>query len=273
MKNILVPIDFSKVSENALNYAIDLANSTKSRLTLMHVYVSPIYVGNTLDLLPSPEKMEKEFILAMEELRQNILQKNKHLEISIYCTPGMVPEQVEKYAETHEIDLIIIGTQGRNYLEERMLGSTASSMIRTSAFPIMTIDRNVHFRAPGKILLATDFKELESTTILKPLKELAALFSSHLYILNVVEENTINSSPAEIAAGFGLNHTLKQFHHTFFYSRNEDIVKGINEFTEQHKMDMVVMIPHHHSFISRLFIEPQTHKMAFHSKVPLLTLH
>ncbi|MGV3611900.1 MAG: hypothetical protein ACO1N0_13170 [Fluviicola sp.] len=36
---------------------------------------------------------------------------------------------------------------------------------------------------------------------------------------------------------------------------------------------MVVIVPHHHSIISRIFNESQTHKMVFHSKVPLLTLH
>lgn len=273
MKNILVPIDFSKVSENALDYAVELAQRAKAKITLMHVYISSVYVSDVLYMLPSPEEMEKGFMRRMEKMRKAILKKHPQLEISCHCKSGIIAEEVESYAGIHEINLIIIGTQGANYLTERILGSTATTLIRTSFFPIMTIDHDVHFKDIGKILLATDFIEMDTTTLLNPLKEIVKLFEAHLCILNIVRKDTIESSDSEISAGFKLNHELKHIHRTFFYSHHEDIVEGINEFAIQHKMDMIVMIPHHHSIMSRLFTEPQTHKMAFHSKVPLLTLH
>ena len=273
MKKILVPVDFSEISDNALDYAVELAQTASASITLLHVYLPPVFVSDTLNMLPSPARMEQEFLLKMDRIRQTILKKHAHLDISCCCAPGIAVDEIDCYAKAHAIDLIVVGTQGAGYLEEKIFGSTAASLIRMASCSVMTIDKNVHFKAPECILLATDFIETDTNSLLNPLKELAALFGSHIYILNIIKRITIESSAGEIAAGFELDHTLKHFHHTFFYSSHEEVTEGVNEFTEQHKMDMIVMIPHRHSIISRLFTEPQTHKMAFHSKVPLLTLH
>lgn len=273
MKKILVPVDFSETSENALDYAVEIAQAGKAKLALLHVYLSPVFVSDTFNMLPTSEQMETNFLKRLEKLRQKILEKHKDLEVSCYCVAGIPVDEIDCYAQAKDMNLIVVGTQGTGYLEEKIFGSTAASLIRKASCSVMTIDKGVRFRVPDRILLATDFVETDTTSLLNPLKELAGLFSSHLYILNVVKRNVIKSSASEIAAGFELDHSLKHFHHTFFYSKHEDVVEGINEFVDQHKMDMIVMIPHRHSIISRLFSEPHTYKMAFHSKVPLLTLH
>ena len=273
MKKILVPVDFSEVSKNALNYAVELADANEASITLIHVYLPPGLVNDSMEMLDTPERIERESMLKMNKIRETIETKYQHLKVSCYCTSGVTRDEINRHAKEHNMNLIVLGTQGAGYLEEKILGSTAASLIRMASCPVMAIDKKVHFNVPRKILLATDFVQLETTTILKPLKELVTLFSSELCILNIIEKNTINPSSSEIAAGFELDHTFKQFHHTFFYAKNEEVVDGINEFTEQHNIDMVVMIPHHHSIISRLFKEPITHKMAYQSKVPLLTLH
>jgi nucleotide-binding universal stress UspA family protein len=100
------------------------------------------------------------------------------------------------------------------------------------------------------------------------------LFKSHIFIFNVVKsELQAVSSISKAVDGMKLAHALENAEHSFHYSENEDILEGINKFVLEKKIDMVVMIPHKHSPLHNLFHESETKKMAFHTRIPLLTLN
>ncbi len=138
----------------------------------------------------------------------------------------------------------------------------------------MAIDEHVRFKTPKKIVLACDYIETENNSILKPLKQLADLFNSHVYVLNVVDNSeTSPKIPEAVSDHDKLENSLADIKHSFHYLQNENVIDGINTFIVERKMDMVVMIPRKHSVFKRVFSEPNTKQMAFHTKVPLLTLH
>jgi hypothetical protein len=89
----------------------------------------------------------------------------------------------------------------------------------------------------------------------------------------VVRELETVSIKNKTTADTKFNHLLKNIHHSFYDIKNEDVINGINDFVEEQKMDMVVMIPQTHSGFKNLFTEPHTKRMAFHIKTPLLALH
>lgn len=273
MKKILVPTDFSVLSENALDYAVQLAKKTEAELLLFHVCFIPVPMYDPLVILPSEQQIEKEALASLEKLNKRISKSNPDLKVSYSTLSGTADEEIRKYAEKEKVDFIVIGNQGAGYFEERVLGSTASLLIRKSKTPVLVIDKEVKFKEPKNIVLAVDFAETDNTTVLKPLKQLATFFKSHVQVLNVFPQSQAIPTLGEIAESFKLIHSLKFIHHTFFYRENTDVVAGINDFVAKHDIDMVVMIARNHSAIKRLFHEPHTKAMAFHSEVPLLTLH
>lgn len=273
MKKILVPTDFSTLSDNGLDYAVQLAKKTEAELLLFHAYFVPVPMYDPLVIVPSGKEIEKEALSSLEKLHQSVLKANPELKVSYNTMPGAPDDEIIEYAQKEQVDLIVVGTQGAGYLEERIIGSTASLLIRKSKIPVIVIDKTVKFREPKNIVLAVDFAETDNTTVLKPLKDLAKFFKSHVHVLNVFPESQAVPTLGEIAESFRLIHSLKYVHHTFFYRENTNVIDGINDFVEKHDIDLVVMIARNHSVISRLFREPHTKAMAFHSKVPLLTLH
>ena len=78
---------------------------------------------------------------------------------------------------------------------------------------------------------------------------------------------------SEAIEGMRLDQWLKGIKHSFQYIESDDAVDGINRFVKENMADMVVMIARNHTILERLFKEPNTKKMAFHSVVPLLTVH
>ena len=272
MKKILVPTDFSELAENALKYAAQLAKRTDAELLLLHVYTIPVFTENPI-LMNDNQYLEEQAIRGLEEAKQSVEELNSGLKVSFDARVGFPIDIIAVHAEEHHADIIIMGTQGTGYVHERMMGSTASALIRKVGIPVMVIDKHVQFREPKNIVLAVDYKETDNRSVLKPLRNLVERFHSHVCVLNVYSD--ANSIPTydEIDENFRLDKALKGIEHTFFEVNNPDAMQAINDFVKKQNIDMITIISRKHYLIGRIFREPFTQKMAFHSEVPFLALH
>jgi nucleotide-binding universal stress UspA family protein len=272
MKKILVPVDFSKVSMNAVNYAAHLAMQSGTRMQLFYVCFAPGLIStNTTIELPSADQLRREGIEDLEKLKRKLTKRHEGIRIDCECVCGFPVDEIRLYAEKNKFDLIVMGTQGAGFLSERFLGSTTTSLIGHCVTPVLAIDRKVRFRPAKRIVFATDFVETRPQ-VLKPLKDLAKLFGAEIFILNIVVEPVVAPTMEEMIAAYKLDRSLQNVHHTFFYKHSPHVVESLNDFISLHKMDMVVMVSRRHSFFSRLLQEPHTKQMAFHAKVPVLAL-
>lgn len=272
MKTILVPTDFSKVSKNAIDYAVEIAQRMKAKLILFHVYI-PVVAADVAVVLPSLDEMGKDCMVELKKIEKSLSLKHKGLQIECACKCGFVVNEINQFAKEKEIDLIVMGMQGAGYLSEKLVGSNTTMLMRNSKRPVLAIDKHVKFRSIKKIALACDYEDIPNKSILNPLKELTRFFKSHVYILNVVPELEVVPSAQQAVSGIKLNRAMEDVNHSFHNTENENVIDGINDFVTEGKMDMVVMIPHKHSVLKTIFNEPNTKRMAFHSHVPLLALH
>lgn len=272
MKNILVPTDFSKSAANALDYAIEIAQLTDSNLILFHAYQLPLE-ANEISVTPPVEEIEKQIIKNLKKIERYITKNSKGINVHLEYKFGFPVEEIKLCAEKNKVDLIIMGLHGAGFLKEKLIGSVATVLIKNSRCPVMIINQNVKFRTLKKITFAFDYTEIKDRSILNPVIDFTNLFKSHIYIFNVVKSQLqAVSSISKAVDGMKLAHALQNAEHSFHYSENEDIVEGINRFVLENKIDLVVMVPHKHSPLHNLFNPSQTKKMAFHTRIPLLTL-
>lgn len=273
MKTILVPTDFSKIAQNAIDYAIEIAKRTSSKLILFHVYQLPI-TPTEVPIIYPVDQIEKDILEDLHKIEKQIFAKHgKNIPIECQFTTGFPADKIKLYSKKKKVDLIVIGMQGAGYLTEKLIGSVTTSLIRDSRCPVLVIDKHVKFKPIKKIALAYDYKEGTNKSTFDTMKEIANLFDSYVYVLNVVQELETIPAVNEAVAGIKLNHSLEDIKHSFHATKNEDVVEGINEFVDDKKIDMIVMIPRMHSILKTLFVEPHTKRMAFHTKTALLALH
>jgi len=274
MKTILVPTDFSTVSENAVNYAAEIAKATNAKLILFHVYQMPIIATEVPIVLPNIEELERDCMEGLLRISIRLHSKLSTTNIECIVKCGLPVDEINLYTQNSKIDLIVMGMRGAGYLTEKLIGSVTTSLIQKSNCPVLVVAEQVRFKQIHKIVLACDYNDTENKKVLEPLKEFAKLFKSHVYVLNVVRKSEPLEPLTEVVSDFiKLEHSLAETPHSFHYLSNEEIVTGINEFVTEGKMDLVVMIPRKHSVLKNIFNEPNTKKMAFHSKVPLLAIH
>jgi len=274
MKTILAPTDFSRTARNAINYAAEIARRTRSRLILLHAYHQPVIIAEAPIVMPMPADLEKDCMKRLKKIRYDLLTKHgRQLDVELICVNGLAVDIIEEYSKKNKTNLIVVGTHGAGYLEEKLLGSVTSALIKSSITPVLSVAAKVKFKSIKNIVLASDYERLESETALDPLKELASFFKSHIYILNITSEKNGLPTVSQAVQGLRLEHILEGHSHSFHSVTNKNVVNGINEFVNTHRMDMTVMLPRHRSFIQSIFKKSNSKAMAFHTETPLLTIH
>jgi nucleotide-binding universal stress UspA family protein len=140
-KHILVPTDFSDVSQRALEYAKILAKQGDSELLLVHV-------DPPVNLITPPEAawIDQSEIQAMheEQLQQCgaelIAEGYRTLAISL---SGPLYDQLLSAIEEYKVDLIVLGSHGRKGMDRLLLGSDAEALLRHARCPVLSVGPSV----------------------------------------------------------------------------------------------------------------------------------
>ncbi len=147
LRRLLVPVDFSPHSEQALRYAAALADKFGAELFLLHVFQDlTIYqtevVSGAPPIVPPVEQLTASARGEMERLvRDKQLGRfPAHTEI----IEGAPVEEIVDYARDKNIDLIVMGTHGRGWLAHALLGSVAEKVVRKAPCPVLTVRLKEH---------------------------------------------------------------------------------------------------------------------------------
>ena len=140
-KTILFATDFSEGSDFAFQAALSLARKYDGKLIVIHVINEPVDLRGFYVPHISFDKLEEEIEQGAEKLMEKFCRTHMQ-DFSNYEThvlPGIPYDEIIKRAETHNADLIVLGTHGRTGLDHVLFGSTAEKVVRKSPIPVMTI--------------------------------------------------------------------------------------------------------------------------------------
>lgn len=138
---IVVPIDFSTHSEEALRYAQSLAQALDASLHLIHVV--DVMAGawgtefSTVDLSGLQAEMIEDAERRMTVTRGALASKLVPVDSSVIIGPPAIA--IADRAATLGADLIVMGTHGRTGLPHLMMGSVAERVMRIAPCPVLTI--------------------------------------------------------------------------------------------------------------------------------------
>ncbi len=146
IQRILVPIDFSEHSKNALKYAIPFAQKFKASIDLIYVVEPTIYPADfSFGQIGFPNIEEEMRTRGSAEL-ENLITKEvagKVISRKIVRT-GKPFYEINQYALEENISLIIIATHGHTGMEQILFGSTAEKVVRKAPCPVLVVRSGEH---------------------------------------------------------------------------------------------------------------------------------
>jgi len=140
IKKILVPTDFSKPAELALEAAITLARKFDAAIVLMHAYQVPVYpYPLAANAMVTPTDLVEHIERAAQTALETATASHGACGVRITTTlkAGVPWEQIIRTAREIEAGLIVIGSRGLRGLPRALLGSTAERVVRYSPIPVM----------------------------------------------------------------------------------------------------------------------------------------
>jgi nucleotide-binding universal stress UspA family protein len=141
IRHILCPVDFSRTADAALSRAGMLARRFGAELTVLHVVYDPLDVACLHIPHPPLEQLREEMIKEAERTLQGRVRRTLRLVPRARTAVVVGPpfQEIVRYARDHQVDLIVMGTQGLTGLDHLIMGSTAARVIRTAPCPVLSI--------------------------------------------------------------------------------------------------------------------------------------
>lgn len=272
MKTILVPIDFSKCANNAMMYALELAQRCGASVTALFVVYPNEGVNNSMYDAFFIDDYVKERIEGMRQWVQKFTQSPhlKFVEIQTECRVGFPVSTICQTAEDLNASLIVMGTTGATGLQSMLIGSTAAGVLSGSKTPVLVVPPQAVFRNFARFALATDFKMPVSRSAMQTLREVLNLQHTGLNVIHVLSHPDDQPNPRHEES---LSQKLGTIPHDFHYIHDDNVPQAVHNFLESTECNGLVTVAHEHSWTHRLFNKSVSRSLAHHTTVPMLVLH
>ena len=142
---VLVAVDFSAPSAAALRWAVDAAAKMQAPLEILHVVHDPAsHPGyyRKVDAPGGPERIEDAAWRKMKKFLKKVARQAPDVDLDNakrLLVQGLPVNRILETAETHDAQLIVMGSQGRTGLPHLMIGSKAERVVQLSPIPVTIV--------------------------------------------------------------------------------------------------------------------------------------
>jgi nucleotide-binding universal stress UspA family protein len=280
MKKILVPTDFSKPAQIAVDVAADIAKKSNAEVILLHVIeeasstsfniVGEVSADSAADCddkiftMKLIERAKKQMAKIVEDTKAAGVKVRQELRMGtpFHGMRAIITEQ--------KVDLVVMGTAGHSKLEEMIIGSNTEKVVRHSNCPVLTVHKK-----PAK----SDFKNIVYATGMSKDEE---VFSRIIRRTQQVYDSTVHLVRINTPGNFQRDTVVKKYMNDFAkklqlknYTINvfNDLTEeeGIVYFADSINADMIAMATHGRTGFAHVLAGSIAEDVVTHSKRPVLT--
>ncbi len=256
--NILIPTDFSTLSEQALLMADKLSEKLPLKIHLLHVIE-----GDNHNLSEAVDLAGSHF---------NSLQKTgKNIEFHIKT--GLLTDQIHLAAYEIEADLVIMGTKTSDDFTEFISGWEAQQLSENYKVPVIKLrpgTDNMNLKLTN-ILLITDFEYFGKGRQINLIKRIVEAFNGTIHLLQILKESDeryIDLIEAQMNF-FAKEHHFERFEIHLY--RDYQVAGSIQNFNKEAEMDMVCIRTQDSKGIGHLLFGSIAEGLIIHTQKPVLT--
>ncbi len=301
---ILVPLDGSAFSEQALPSAQALARRAHAVLHLVQVHIPIVttYVDGLLldDVDPQVEAdMRRQEQAYLEQLRKRVA-GNGNISVSTALLDAPLMPALIEYQQTHNIDVMVMTTHGRGGFARFWLGSTADTLVRESKVPILLLRPDESLAKPvlvstcKQIMIPLD-GSAEAEAILGCVVAFGTHMDSRYTLLRVVEPYMlVGYDPVLYAGGPGVEAEAEEHAAASNYLEQvadrlhrqgvqgpilqrvvygQQAASAILQDAREHAIDAIAMATHGRHGPGRLLLGSTADKVIRGTHLPVLVFH
>jgi len=272
-KRILVPVDFSVQSENALKTAVFYHKTYGYDIVVVHM----LEMSNSLVTRKSLSAKETVFYLKYAEQQFNDFLDKEYLEdveLTTIIKNNKVFSELNDLCSEEKIDLIIMGSKGASGLSEVFVGSNTQKVIRHSDVPVLVVKDKAIPNGFKKAIFACDFSEesIGPYIRIKRFCDFLNLDVKMVYINTPTKSfKTSTEMREKVKDFFKKAHNDPSLYEKVHYMSDYSIEKGIINYANIYDEDLIIMATHGRKGFANLFDHSITEDVANHTETPLIS--
>ena len=279
MNKILVPFDFSDASNNALNFALQMATKASAcEITLFHVIEHPTASAFKTMGVNDYDPMEviymKKLIEQVETKMVDTIGKANvgKVEVKQKIKLGNPDNEIIEEVSKEEIDLIVMGTSGSEGLDEFFVGSNAEKVVRYASCPVITMKKSANLDTIKEIIFASDFENV-TEDLIRRLTSVSSLLKARLrvVIINTPASFTSSRLDNELMNKFVSKHHIEDYTTEIYNFSNEE--DGIMAYAEDIGAHMIALGTNQKKGVKHFLKGSIAEDVVNHAEVPVWTFH
>lgn len=275
MKKIIVPVDFSKLSANALDFAIEFNALVKGEILLLHVLELPSYsfsVAGEMALGNPEDFYNGQAIKAAHERLQEWADKvvDAGQKVSLRMKHGNPYQNISTEIVEEKAHWIVMGSTGCSGLSEVFLGSNTERVIRHSDSPVITIKGPTKISDMKNMVFASDLSEEQDWVAYKA-KDVQDMLKLNMHIVKVKTPHNFLTEKAAMEQLEAFAKRNRFENNTLNTIEGDYPDEGVIDFAEQVKAGLIIMGTHGKTGLAHIFGGSRAEDLANHSKIPVMT--
>lgn len=262
-KTILVGIDYSKSSANAVEYAAMLAEKGKTSLILFHIFDAPVVHTNSGMYFISYKAIQESSETKLENYRDLIKEKYPALSIEILTSSEPFQMQIEDLIRRRRVQYIVLGLETKTRISKFIYGSHSTSIAGKVNCPVIIVPEKYKDHKLTNAVLAIDNVKTANYEIMKKVKDFSSYFKTKVTNVHV-------RTPEDF---FFKNDSRKAKKIKLEVIEARSFPDGISKYSKNKKADLTMIVSQSHSALYNFFNESNTKTIAFQSKIPVMALH
>ncbi len=276
MLSILLPIDFSENSMNAIKYALEFFKYQKTTFYFMNAYQNEFYDHDELvsrevfeDVLNSVRNDSQTKLENLLKTVKNI-SPNPRYTYHIISAYNSLVDEANLIAEAKNIDLIIMGTKGKSDERHIVFGSQTFQVLKYVQCPVLAIPSNYTNTQPKHIVFPTNYLIPYKRRELKLLSNLAKSYRSTIDVLYISKIKKL-SLRQEDNQSF-IKETLSDNDVNFRQEDSKKVANSIKTYITDNNIDIIVMINTQHSFLEDMLFPSTIDEVSLGLDIPILAM-
>jgi len=275
MKNLLVLTDFSIQAQNALKFAVEVAQMNGAKIHLL--YVAEVYL-NALDPVFENRESHDYGVDKLMKLKQKGTERllkiekvlSKKVDITTRCEIGDFLNISMEFIAENKIDQVIMGSSEMSRIREWLFGSKAKKITRFAPCPVLTLNKFVSPSTVKKIVFGINMTNSASNALEK-LKSCQSLFQASLEIVLIKTHSIFKDEKLIIKQMEGFAQINGLTNYNLHIRKNSAAVSGLLKITQEIGADMVVLGKRNRTGLSHFFFGSVSENIVKRSPWPVLT--
>lgn len=273
IKTLLVPVDFTEKSSNAVTMAVHMAGRHEARIILFHHFSNYYIIDRTGKQAVGTDTVQENFAMAekgLRELKHSIEKQDPLLRVDSIIGNSSLIDSMNEYIISENVDLVIAGTSGRQRIKELFLGSASYEILTGVHCSVLLVPEKCHTYDFGKVLVPVRVTEhLHEKMVLS--QTIARKNNAKISLLGVCkEEDAGRIKEAYDALWETLSRGIIEYSTSFLLTKDKAL--QISRFSKIDQADIIILNYHDENNWKSLFSENFFKQVINLTDIPLFFL-